>query len=187
MKSFLLAACLLAGSLDARALTIEERLPPAAPPEATPVVPGSLPSFPWKKGPPVETRPSSEFGILERSSAGVAFRPTGRVPARPGQRYAWVVKLDAGAPSSVFVTETLKPAREVTLPKAVVPTEPSENAKPTAPSKAGTLIVEREAQVQDGVVFGVWIHAAGDPVGRHVLEIDIEGQPQTWIFEFDIE
>ena len=47
-------------------------------------------------------------------------------------------------------------------------------------------ITEREVEPDGGVIFNMWVIAPGDPAGRYVIRVIIDGAVER-VFEFDVE
>ena len=118
----------------------------------------------------------AEFGLV--SAAG--FQPSTRVPLKDGQGFGWVIRLDAG-------NDTIKWREELRLPAAPQTWQADEaNASHTMSADRRTSILEREARIEDGVIYNFWQITPGDPKGRYTMRVMIEGLLVS-TFDFEVE
>jgi hypothetical protein len=118
----------------------------------------------------------TEFGLL--SPAG--FQPSTKVPLKDGQGFGWVIQLDAGK-------DTIKWREELRLPAAPQTWRSDDaNATHTMSADRKTSILEREARIEDGVIYNFWQITPGDPKGRYTMRVMIEGLLVS-TFDFDVE
>ena len=118
----------------------------------------------------------TEFGVL----APGGLRPSTKVPLKEGQSFGWVIQIETRA-------ERVKWREEFTLPAAPQVWQVDEKSgKHTLSPDRATSILEREAKVEDGLIYNFWTIAPGDPRGRHKIRVMIEGFPVA-TFDFDVE
>lgn len=121
------------------------------------------------------------FGLFNPPNSGKPiFVPAKVVPLIPNQGYGWVILLRTDK-------HKIKWREEFTLP-----------AKPNtwgAPESVGSRSVstdgrvsttEREVSPDQGMIFNTWAVAPGDPKGRYVIRVFIEGSLAA-VFEFDVQ
>lgn len=120
------------------------------------------------------------FGIFSPSASGEpSFVPTNIVPYVVGQDYGWFIKIKTDQP-------TVKWREVFTLPAA--PNTwgvegDTEDLSITNDGKTSTF--EQEVVPEEGLIFNSWTIAPGDPQGKHVIRVYIEGGI-VHIFEFEI-
>lgn len=118
----------------------------------------------------------AEFGVIVPGG----FQPATKVPFKEGQSFGWVIQLDTKR-------DTVKWREELRLPSAPQSWQADEQSgKHTVSADRKTSILEREAKVENGVIFNFWSIAPGDPKGRYTLRVMLEGMLVS-SFEFDVE
>lgn len=124
---------------------------------------------------------SAEFGLFNPPDSGnEPFVPTSAVPLRENQGYGWVILLETRKPK-------IRWREEFTLPSA-----PSTwgNSGPDGShvvcSDGRVSVLEREVEPEQGVISNSWTVAPGDPKGRYVIRVIIEGTLER-VFEFDVQ
>ena len=110
----------------------------------------------------------SEFGVrIINSSGKVNFFQTTKVPLKEGDAYGWRITID-NYQGKVKWREVL------TLPQAPE-TWTTENNKNFSISKDGkTATSTRTVTPVNGVIENFWTIAAGDPLGKHQIEVYID-------------
>jgi len=123
----------------------------------------------------------AEFGTLDMKDASQpGFRPTTKVPLKDGQNYGWVIQLDTRKP-------VIRWREEFTLPAAPQSWGPAEKiGRRDLSADRRTSVTEREVKPARGLILNYWQVAAGDPRGRHVMKVFVEGVLVS-TFEFDLE
>ena len=120
----------------------------------------------------------SEFGVrIINSSGKVNFFPTTKVPLKEGDAYGWRITID-NYQGEVKWREVL------TLPKYPETwiTEDHKNFSISADGK--TAISQRTVIPINGVIENFWTIAAGDPLGKHQIEVYIDERLiGTFVFE----
>jgi hypothetical protein len=122
----------------------------------------------------------AEFGIFNGENSGKpAFVPATEVPLTPNQGYGWVMLLRT-------VKTKIKWREEFTLPVKPKTWGDSESLGTRAVSTDGrTSVTEREVSTDRGVIFNAWAVVPGDPEGRYVIRVFVEGSLAK-VFEFDV-
>lgn len=135
---------------------------------------------------PVPQKPfrvlSAEFGLVGpfSFSKGVDFRRSTKVPLRVGQGYGWIIRLETSS-------DKIRWREEFTAPVAPESWGGSETNPRVRISEDRTAAVyEREEPLEGGVIFHFWQVVAGDPTGRHVIRVFVEGVLVS-TFEFNVE
>lgn len=120
----------------------------------------------------------AQFGRFTALSGGkVAFVPTDRVPNRPRQSYGWIIRVKTGQ-------KTVHWREEFTLPSA--PAHWDKNAPNVLSPDRTTSITERTAKPENGMLMNAWSVAPGDPSGKYVMRVYIEGR-LVRTFDFTVE
>lgn len=118
----------------------------------------------------------AEFGVIVPGG----FQPTTKVPFKDGQSFGWVIQLDTKR-------DVVKWREELRLPSAPQSWQADEQSgKHSVSADRKTSILEREARVENGVIFNFWSIAPGDPKGRYTMRVMLEGMLVS-TFEFDVE
>jgi hypothetical protein len=118
----------------------------------------------------------AEFGLVGPGG----FQPSTKVPLKDGQSFGWVIQLDARK-------DTIRWREELKLPAAPQTWQADEaNATHTMSADRKTSILEREARIEDGVIYNFWQITPGDPKGRYTMRVMIEGLLVS-TFDFDVE
>jgi hypothetical protein len=122
---------------------------------------------------PVQSKDLSHtavFGILTINDEGAeAFTATNSVPLVEGQTYGWIIRLD-----SLFTKVTWKEVLEL-------PAEPETwdfaeaDSEHVISGDRKTSITENEVFVEDGYIQSFWTVVAGDPVGKHIIRVYVNG------------
>ncbi len=121
---------------------------------------------------------ASEFGLFNLDSSTKPFVPSRQVKLDTNASYGWIIQLDTDKTGITW-------REEFTLP--VKPETWGDLQKGQSISKDGkTSIIERTAAPEQGMIFNVWQVAPGDPVGRYMIKVFIEGKP-AGTFEFDVQ
>ena len=118
----------------------------------------------------------AEFGVIVPGG----FQPTTKVPLRDGQSFGWVIQLDTKR-------DMVKWREELRLPSAPQTWQADEKSgKHTVSADRRTSILEREAKVENGLIYNFWQVSPGDPKGRYTMRVMLEGMLVS-SFEFDVE
>jgi hypothetical protein len=122
----------------------------------------------------------AEFGVfrVNRKNGRVTFIPTTRIPWREGDKYGWRIQLK-NYKGRVTWREILQ------LPKAPESwgTQNTENFLISA--DGATAAVTRTVLAENGVIQNSWAIAAGDPPGKHRIDVYIS-QRRVASFEFEV-
>ena len=124
----------------------------------------------------------TEFGLFNNkvTSGQPTFVPTTVVPLTPTQGYGWVIQLRTAKPKIKWREEFTLPA----TPKSWGGPEPLGTRSMSTDGR--TSVTEREVSPDQGLIFNSWTVARGDPRGRYVIRVFIEGTLAK-VFEFDVE
>ena len=130
-----------------------------------------------KAAPPTQFKVlKAEFGVIVPGG----FQPTTKVPFKDGQSFGWVIQLDTKR-------DVVKWREELRLPSAPQTWHADESSgKHTVSADRKTSILEREARVENGMIFNFWQVSPGDPKGRYTMRVMLEGMLVS-SFEFDVE
>ena len=132
--------------------------------------------------------PETEFQIVRSELVLVhglesnepRFEATKKVPHKPGQSFGWVIELQTQKPKVKWREEFTLP----TPPRTWGPTEKQDKRRISEDQKVS--VIEREVELERGLIFNFWTIAEGDPAGRYVIRVFVEGV-QAATFEFDVE
>ncbi|WP_143086027.1 hypothetical protein [Formivibrio citricus] len=124
---------------------------------------------------------SADFGLFNSAESGnPPFEPAKVVPLTPNQGYGWVMLLRTDKPKIKWREEFTLPAKPDTWG----------NPEPLGTRSVSTdgrvSITEREVSPERGIIFNSWAVAPGDPKGRYVIRVFIEGVLAS-VFEFDVQ
>lgn len=127
--------------------------------------------------------PPSPFKVLKAEFGVVVpggFQPTTKVPFRDGQSFGWVIQLDTKR-------DLIRWREELRLPSAPQTWQADEKSgKHTVSADRRTSTLEREARIENGLIYNFWQVSPGDPKGRYTLRLMLEGMLVS-TFEFDVE
>ena len=130
-----------------------------------------------------KTIPQSPFKVLKAEFGVIVpggFQPTTKVPLKDGQSFGWVIQLDTRR-------DTVKWREELRLPAVPQTWQADEKSgKHTVSADRKTSILEREAKIENGVIYNFWQISPGDPKGRYTMRVMIEGLLVS-SFDFDVE
>lgn len=123
----------------------------------------------------------AEFGIFNQANSGKpTFAPTTTVPLTPNQGYGWIMVLRTTKPK-------IKWREEFTLPvKPDTWGDPEPLGTRSVSTDGRTSVTEREVSPERGLIFNMWTVAPGDPKGRYVIRVFVEGSLAK-VFEFDVQ
>lgn len=132
--------------------------------------------------------PESEFEIVRAELVLVhgmetnepRFERTDKVPLKPGTNFGWVVELRTQKPKIKWREEFTLP----TPPRTWGPTEKEDKRRISEDQKVS--VIEREVVAERGLIFNFWTIAEGDPAGRYVIRVFVEGV-RAATFEFDVK
>lgn len=121
-----------------------------------------------------------EFGLFNLSEPSKpAFVPAKVVPLAPNQAYGWIIRLRTDKAK-------IKWREEFTLPvKPATWGDPEPLGTRTVSNDGRTSITEREVSPTRGTIFNSWTVAPGDPKGRYVIRVFVEGTLAK-TFEFEL-
>lgn len=123
----------------------------------------------------------AEFGILGQENSGKpGLVPATVVPLKPNQGYGWVIFLRTAKKKITWREEFTLPAKPGTWG------DPEPLGTRSVSSDGRTSVTEREVSPEQGAIFNAWTVAPGDPKGRYVIRVFIEGSLAK-VFEFDVE
>ncbi|SFN48493.1 hypothetical protein SAMN05660284_01602 [Formivibrio citricus] len=124
---------------------------------------------------------SADFGLFNSAESGrPLFESVKVVPLTPDQSYGWVILLRTNKP-------TIKWREEFTLPtKPDTWGAPESQGTRSVSTDGRVSITEREVSPERGIIFNSWAVAPGDPKGRYVIRVFIEGS-LAHVFEFDVQ
>jgi len=118
----------------------------------------------------------AEFGVIVPGG----FQPTTKVPFKEGQSFGWVIQLDTKR-------DVVKWREELRLPAAPQTWHADEQSGThTLSADRRTSVLEREAKVENGLIYNFWQLSPGDPKGRYTLRVMLEGMLVS-SFEFEVE
>jgi hypothetical protein len=123
---------------------------------------------------------SGNFGLFNLSDPNKpTFVPTTVVPLSPNQAYGWIIRLRTDK-------SKIKWREEFTLPVKPATWGDAEPLGTRSVSNDGrTSVTEREVSPERGVIFNSWSVAPGDPKGRYMIRVFVEGS-LTKTFEFEV-
>ncbi|MBD2497457.1 hypothetical protein [Nostoc sp. FACHB-280] len=120
----------------------------------------------------------AEFGIARVDARGkVNFIPTFRVPLQEGSKYGWRIQLK-DYQGEVTWREVLR----LPKPPETWATDDGENFSVSADGTES--VMRRKTTANDGVIQNYWTIAAGDPPGKHKIQVYIDDR---LIATFDFE
>lgn len=123
---------------------------------------------------------SAEFGIFNSlESEEPPFIPTRSVPHIENQGYGWVIILKTNKPKVKWREEFTLPSSPKTWDVGVA------QGFNTISHDRKTSVMEREVKLDRGMIFNVWNVASGDPKGRYIIRVIIDGMVER-TFEFDV-
>lgn len=118
----------------------------------------------------------AEFGIIVPGG----FRPSTKVPLKDGQGFGWVIQLETPR-------DTVRWREDLRLPAAPQTWHADEaSGKHTMSADRRTSTLERNARVENGMIYNLWQISPGDPRGRYTVRVMIEDLLVS-TFEFDVE
>jgi hypothetical protein len=124
---------------------------------------------------------SAEFGLFNAPQSGKpAFVPTLAVPFEINQAYGWVIQISTTKQKVRWREEFTLPAP----PKTWAEVKQSDGQ--TFSGNGKTCVLEGETKAGTSVIHNAWTVVPGDPKGRYVIRVTIEGSVER-VFEFDIK
>ncbi|WP_395674207.1 hypothetical protein [Phenylobacterium sp.] len=117
---------------------------------------------------------ASEFGVFE----GADFRPSRTVSLAKKQGYGWMMVVDTPKAEVRYREEFILPA------SATWKGAPGQGVTVSADGRSA--VSERVVRHDDGMIFNTWSVAEGDPKGRYMIKVLLEGQVEK-TFVFDVE
>src|SRR5262245_19526442 len=124
----------------------------------------------------------SEFGRFDISQSGEpVFVPATTIPLKAGQGYGWVMLLNTRKAK-------VKWREEFTLPEApeAWDGEVEPNSVRSISEDRRVAVTVQEVEPSEGVILHSWAVAPGDPTGRYVIRVIVDGSIEE-VFEFDVE
>lgn len=123
----------------------------------------------------------ADFGLFNPPESGrPTFVPANVVPLTPNQGYGWIMLLRTDKPKIKWREEFTLPAKPATWGGP----EPLGSRSVSTDDRVS--ITEREVPTDRGIIFNSWAVAPGDPKGRYVIRVFIEGSLAK-VFEFDVQ
>lgn len=116
-------------------------------------------------------------GVFSQSDN--AFRPTRDVSLASKDAYGWVIQVRTDKP-------VVRWREEFTLPAPAASWGVDGDPQISVAGDRRTSVTEREVEASDGWVANAWTVADGDPRGRYVMRVTIDGGPSRE-FEFDVQ
>jgi hypothetical protein len=124
---------------------------------------------------------SAEFGLFNPPDSGKEpFVPTSMVPLSDNQGYGWLILLETRKPKIRWREEFTLPSAPTTWGDGV----PDGSRVISVDRKVS--VMEREVEPEQGIISNIWAVAPGDPKGRYVIRVIIEGNLER-VFEFDVQ
>ncbi|WP_103126944.1 hypothetical protein [Nostoc cycadae] len=121
----------------------------------------------------------AEFGIARVDARGkVNFIPTFRVPLQEGSKYGWRIQLK-DYQGEVTWREVLR----LPKPPETWATDDGENF--TVSADGTESVMRRKTIANDGVIENYWTIAAGDPPGKHKIQVYVD-ERLIATFDFDV-
>ena len=121
------------------------------------------------------------FGLFNPPNSGKPiFVPAKVVPLIPNQGYGWVILLRTDKPKIKWREEFTLPAKPNTWG------DPESVGSRSVSTDGRVSTTEREVSPDRGMIFNTWAVAPGDPKGRYVIRVFIEGSLAA-VFEFDVQ
>lgn len=123
----------------------------------------------------------ADFGLFNPPESGKPlFVPTKMVPLTPNQVYGWIMLLRTDK-------SKIKWREEFTLPvKPDTWGDPEPLGSRSVSTDGRISITEREVSPDRGLIFNSWAVAPGDPKGRYVIRVFVDGSLAR-VFEFDVQ
>lgn len=116
---------------------------------------------------------SAEFGLFDVSNPKEpAFEPASVVPLKEGQRYGWIIELRTKK-RSVAVREEYLLATPAT--EAMDSIDLSRNQL-NIPLPKRSQVSQRQLVPVAGQIVGEWAIGPGEPPGKRLLQVIVEGQ-----------
>ena len=124
---------------------------------------------------------SGEFGLFNLSDPSKpSFVPSASVPLVPDQAYGWIIRVRTDKAK-------IKWREEFTLPVKPMTWGVAEPVGTRSVSNDGrTSVTEREVSPDRGLIFNFWSVAPGDPKGRYIIRVFIDGSLAK-AFEFEVK
>jgi hypothetical protein len=123
----------------------------------------------------------AEFGLLGApKSDEPAFTPSAVVPYRENQGYGWIILLKTNKSRIKWREEFTLPASPKTWGEGE-----KQGLRSISPDRKYS-VTEREVTPDDGLIYNSWAVAPGDPRGRYLIRVIIEGIKEV-SFEFEVQ
>jgi hypothetical protein len=124
---------------------------------------------------------SGEFGLFNFSDPSKpSFVPSALVPLVPDQAYGWIIRVRTEKAKIKWREEFTLPAKPTTWGAA----EPVGTR--SVSNDGRTSVTEREVSPDRGLIFNSWSVAPGDPKGRYIIRVFIDGFLAR-VFEFEVK
>lgn len=122
---------------------------------------------------------SGDFGLFNLNNPqGPSFTPASVVPFIENQAYGWVIRLQTSKPTVKWREELVLPAKPATWG------DPEPLGKRSISPSGRASITEREVAPEKGMIFNAWSVAPGDPKGKYVIRVFVDGAlVKTFRFE----
>jgi len=123
----------------------------------------------------------ADFGLFNAPESGrPLFVPAKVVPLTPYQGYGWIMRIRTDKPRIRWREEFTLPAKPDTWG------DPEPLGSRSVSTDGRVSITEREVSPDRGIIFNSWAVAPGDPKGRYVIRVFVEGFLAR-VFEFDAQ
>ncbi|HEX5391994.1 MAG TPA: hypothetical protein VFW68_01845 [Rhodocyclaceae bacterium] len=123
----------------------------------------------------------ADFGLFNPTGGGKSFfTPSRTVPYAVGQNFGWTMLLRTNKPKIKLREELVLPEKPDTWG------DPPPNGARTISEDGRVAITEQEVTPTRSMILNVWGIAPGDPKGRHLVKITVEGKLLR-TFEFTVQ
>ena len=123
----------------------------------------------------------ADFGLFNPPESGrPLFVPAKVVPLTPNQGYGWIMLLRTDKPKIKWREEFALPVKPDTWG------DPEPLGSRSVSTDGRVSITEREVSPDRGIILNSWAVAPGDPKGRYVIRVFVEGSLAR-VFEFDVQ
>ncbi|MDO9430084.1 MAG: hypothetical protein Q7T84_02160 [Phenylobacterium sp.] len=108
-----------------------------------------------------------------------SFRPTRDVSLAQRDAYGWIIQVRTDKP-------VIRWREEFTLPARASNWGVDGDSQITVADDGRTSVTEREVEAGTGWIANAWAVADGDPKGRYVMRVTVDGGPSRE-FQFDVQ
>lgn len=123
---------------------------------------------------------SGHFGLFNPDDPAHGFTPSDVVPLVENQSYGWVIRLRTNKSTVKWREEFVLPEKPDTWGSAQA------FGKHSISPNGRVSITEREVTPEKGMIFNVWTVAPGDPKGKYIIRVFVEGR-LVKTFRFDVQ